>query len=235
MFKITIIEDDISIALDFEIVLHELGIKDINKFSSIEDALVSIQKIAPDLILLDIKLKGVDGLEIFKKINLSSTPVIVITGYQNQSMLDILTKNKVQSLMIKPVNHLALKYEIIKILEGKKAAEESSFTYLDFKSKLQKLAFSEILYLETEGNYTTIHTSDKKHIIKKSLAKVSMLLPLDTFQRIFRSIIVNLNHVESINYASNIVILGNGVKLALGAKYKSEIKTLMIKKYKVVK
>lgn len=235
MFEITIIEDDLSVVLDYEIVLHELGIKNISTFSSIESALESIEDKKPDLILLDLKLQGANGLDIFNKVNLTSLPVIVITGFQNESILDLLNKNKVQSLMIKPINHLALKYEIIKILESKKIAEDSSFTYLDFKSKLQKLAYSEILYLETEGNYTTIYTGTKKHIIKKSLAKVSKLLPKNKFQRIYRSIIVNLDRIDSINYLNNTVIVEKDITLALGAKYKSEIKNLMIKEFKVIK
>lgn len=235
MITVAIIEDDLSVSLDYEMVLSELGINKIKQYTSIEQAELKFKKEIPDLVFLDLKLDGVNGLEIFKKIDLEDSAVIVITGHQDEVLLDLLKTNKVASLMIKPINQLALKYEIIKVLEMKKSKSSSSFTYLDFKSKLQKLSFSDILYLETTGNYTTINTECGKHVVKKSLANVTNSLPAHQFQRIFRNLLVNIDKIQTVNYSTNLITLTNKVSLPIGLKYKQEIKQLLHKNFKIIK
>lgn len=69
MIKILVVEDEIIVALDIEKTLLKLGFKVTNKVTNYDDAIKSVKKNKPDIVLMDIKLKNSkDGIETAKDI-----------------------------------------------------------------------------------------------------------------------------------------------------------------------
>lgn len=67
------------------------------------------------------------------------------------------------------------------------------------KGCLTKIAYTEIVYLKGDGNYTTLVTRDKSFSLRNILKEFEELLPTDMFLRIHKSFIVNLEEIRTIS------------------------------------
>ena len=101
--------------------------------------------------------------------------------------------------------------------------QKKDYLFLNIQKKKVKIAFSEILYIESQKEYIKIVTTKKEYISKMSTNEIEDLLPAHLFKRIHRSFIVSILKVES--YTSEIVEV-NGVPIPIGRGYKDIIETL---------
>ncbi len=90
------------------------------------------------------------------------------------------------------------------------------------KNELSKLFVPNIQAIETEGNYCLIHTRDRKHVVKISLKKLKEQLSSRLFLQVHRNFMVQLSHVDSIDFSNNFLKIGSK-KFPLGATYKQQL------------
>jgi DNA-binding NtrC family response regulator len=104
MAHILIVEDDINLG---QILFQELkrNSHDVELVENGEAALARINKYIYDLMLTDLKLPGLDGIELLKKVKVStlSTIVIVMTGYASVDTAVVAMKNGAQDLFRNPL------------------------------------------------------------------------------------------------------------------------------------
>lgn len=102
--KILIVEDEEEFALLLEEILVELGYNVIGKCSSEKTALEMVEKERPDLVLMDIMLKGEEnGIKIAEKISRNyDIPVIYTTAYGTQTIVEKAKKTGAYGYLIKP-------------------------------------------------------------------------------------------------------------------------------------
>lgn len=87
----------------------------------------------------------------------------------------------------------------------------------------RKVAVREIAYLEAQRNYCNIHLSDGKYMsVSIPMVEVYEYLSPNTFKRIHRSFVVNLEHVDA--YIGNMVRLKNGKEIVIGREYRESIR-----------
>lgn len=103
--KIIIVEDEQIIANDIKYLLIAEGYEVLSLYDSGEEALASIEKLKPDLVLVDIALNGkMNGIElsdfIHKKYNI---PVIFVTAYSEKKTVDAAMKTKPSAYIMKPI------------------------------------------------------------------------------------------------------------------------------------
>ena len=112
--KILIVEDESIVAKDLETTLIRMGHKIVANVPSGEEAIKIATKKHPDLILMDIILKGkIDGIEATKKIlGLIDIPVIYVTAYTEDYILDRAIGTIPYAVLIKPIDTLKLKIAI---------------------------------------------------------------------------------------------------------------------------
>ncbi len=94
--KILIVEDENIIALDIRSMLEELGYMVSAIVSSGEESIQKASKMKPDLVLMDIKLKGsIDGVsageEIYKQFRI---PIVYLTAYSDQTTINRINNGK---------------------------------------------------------------------------------------------------------------------------------------------
>ncbi len=94
--KIMIVEDENIIALDIRSMLEDLGYMVLDIVSSGEESIQKVSKKKPDLVLMDIKLKGnIDGVsageEIFRQFRI---PIVYLTAYSDQATMKRINKGK---------------------------------------------------------------------------------------------------------------------------------------------
>ncbi|WP_330204215.1 two-component system response regulator [Cyanobacterium sp. DS4] len=102
--KIFIIEDEVIAAESLKLDLENLGYQVIGKANSQEKVLPKIKENRPDLILMDIRIKGdIDGIELAKKINqIICVPVIYLTAYADEKTLNRAMETSPYGYIVKP-------------------------------------------------------------------------------------------------------------------------------------
>ena len=232
--KIFIFEDDISISLDYEMILDKLGLLDFTIFKSIESAEKLILDSTPDLVILDIYLKDGIGLDLLPLLNKLHIPTIVVSAYTDDKFTSKALEYQAEAFLAKPVNPNTLKFEIKKIQNKIIEAEARNFIFVMGKNKLGKIRINEIEYLITEGNYTSFITKRKKYVVKKSLTSIMNQIDNPDFCKIFRNIVVNIDFINSIDYSNNTIITDLGHTIPLGNTYKNDLKLKTASKFKII-
>lgn len=193
-----------SILTDTEMVEVVACIEDPKK---VESAVIRLQ---PDILFLDIRMPGINGLEILENIRTYDfdLKVIYVTAYEKYIKHAI--KLNVVSYLLKPIDRLELKTLVEKLYVQKSLKDKEVITD---KVKLPVINGSvflkpeEIFKLVAEGAYTHIFTTDNQCIISGyNMGKLHQRLPEGRFMRINRGTLVNTDYIFQINRKNNVCI-----------------------------
>ena len=115
--RVLVVDDEPGIVEEIEIFLEEEGFE-VFTADSAKDGIALLMKTKPDLLILDMKLPDMSGIEVLKvsKEKSPRTKVIVNTGYVDQNVIDEAARLGRDAFMQKPFNLLALKEEIDRVL-----------------------------------------------------------------------------------------------------------------------
>jgi len=124
--KILIVEDEMLIALGLETRLESFGYSVCAKVLDSESAIEAVKKFYPDLVLMDIRIKGpVDGIETAKQIQaITFCPIIFITAYLDENTLDRAKATMPYGYLNKPVQERDLRITIQMALHKSKIEKE---------------------------------------------------------------------------------------------------------------
>ncbi len=111
--KVLIAEDEYLNLMGLKSIVERLGHKVIGEADDGKKAIELASKLEPDLILMDINMPSIDGIEAIREINKDTIrPVIIISGYHNQELLDRANEVGVFAYLVKPVDERALQSAI---------------------------------------------------------------------------------------------------------------------------
>ena len=183
-----------------------------------------------------------DGFQFIKNLKNKNFPVIITTAY-NQYALKAL-KNEAIDYLLKPIDSDDLNDTIKKIKkfnDKNQTAEKLEQILLNFNSKsLEKkitintdgklifLESEEILYAESDGNYSTLYLQDgQKILLTKKLKEVNQILPSESFFRVHNSFIVNLGKIKEFLKTDGYVVLKTNHKIPVSRQKKSDFLDLL--------
>lgn len=196
--KILIVEDEILIAEDLKDILLSFGANKIKMAHDKAGAIDTINEFKPDIVLLDIRMeKENDGLEIGKY--LQGKPNIIyiyITAHSDVAMVKKIIETQPAGYITKPIKKSDL-YASINLAISRKT-EDSEKKNLKIKDGYAHVFIpqDDILYIESDGNYINIITSNKKILSRQSLDSILPELNAKQFYKIHRSYIVNTDQVN---------------------------------------
>lgn len=154
---------------------------------------------AYDILLLDVEMKGVSGIELAKRIRADNNraEIVFITshfefvgeGYEVDAL----------HYLVKPISERKLMEVLSKA--AARLCVEAPYVVISCEGETVKLYESEILYAESFLHYLSIHTKKKEYKIKESMASFESRLSGD-FYRIHRSYLVSLKSVTRISRTS---------------------------------
>lgn len=229
-------------SLSWELTNFSDEIKVVASFTDAHEALDYLDKNGPDCLFLDIEMPKMDGFQFIQKIRNKDFPVIITTAY-NQYAIKAL-KSEAIDYLLKPIDTDDLKDTIAKIKKFNArmfSSERLERILLNFNNKsLQKkitistdgkllfLENEQILFVESDGNYSTVYLSDgQKIVLTKKLKEVREILPEDSFFRIHNSYIVNLNKIKEFIKTDGYVILQSNHKIPVSRQKKSDFLDLL--------
>jgi DNA-binding LytR/AlgR family response regulator len=178
-----------------------------------------------DLVFLDIRMPGIDGIEFAKTIQ-KDTLVIFTTAYPEYA-IDSYALDAIDYLM-KPVElgrfrkavEKACDYLLLLSEKSKKNHIETitqNHIFVKADHRIFRILFENILFIEGLKDYVIIQTGERKIITRITLKTIQEQLPQDIFMRVNKSYIINLNRIES--FDSNDIFIGKH-EIAIGITYK---------------
>ena len=164
-----------------------------------------------DMILLDYQLPDVNGMEIAKELRLrnAACSIIFVTQYP-QFVYDAFEVQPFR-FFVKPVSEEKLFSALDTFLENNKHLSPIVIVY---EGQQVTIDAKSIIYLEGDGKYCLVRTTDNTYRSSQTLSQVQSLLPAHCFYRIHKSYVVNMYYISSLQGSELILI--NGEKASVG-------------------
>jgi DNA-binding LytR/AlgR family response regulator len=233
-----IVEDDMIIAAKVSMQLTQLGYEVTGIVPRGEEAIRHVADNPPDIILLDINLKGtLDGIETAQAIlKMADIPIIYVTANTDEATFNRAKETRPHAFISKPIKNLdlqrAIELTVSRLSEKAKATVQttepihdmpegdddapfilSDRIFVKHKEKMVKLFLEDILYIEAERNYCRIFTKNKEYLLATTLKIMEEKLPLRRFIRVHRSFMVNLAQVDEVA-ESHVIINQKAIPLS---------------------
>src|ERR687883_459521 len=194
-----------------EMLKDDPGVEVVGECVNGREAIEAIQEHNPDLIFLDVQMPEIGGFEVLEALKSVQVPhVIFVTAYDQYAVrafevhaLDYLLKpfdrERFESAWRRAKAHILsarggeMEGRILAILEELKAGSKY-IERLVIKSggRVFFLDTDDIDWIEAEGNYVSVHSGKKSHLLRETISSLEAQLDPKKFRRIHRSSIVQL-------------------------------------------
>lgn len=202
----------------------------------------------PDLVFLDVQMPELDGFGVLQSLEPEQIPaVIFITAYDAYAVmafevhaLDYLLKpfdrERFTTALTRAKERLGTSppsgSAIEELLAEVRPAEEDTLTRLPVRSRGKSyfVQLDDVEWIEATGNYVTLHTGDRTHMVRGTMRRLEQLLDPQRFVRVHRSTMVGVAHIASISPTHSgdfTVALASGDEVSTGETYRAVIQALL--------
>lgn len=242
-----VIVDDEKLARDLlqEYLQQIPNIQIVGEASKGKDAVELIDKVKPDLVFLDVQMPGMTGFDVLEEIN--HDPFVIFCTAYDQYALKAFEKNAVD-YVLKPLDQERFRVAVERAISRMKVDENSvgellrnlktenktqydSHIFVQKSEKLLNLPVEEIVYLEASGDYTILTTKNDQFVSSSGIGKLEEILNPETFIRVHRSTIININNLKEIEKHFNggmVVKMLNGKSFPVSRTYAKLIRKKVV-------
>lgn len=239
--NVLVVEDESIVSKDIQHSLKKLGYNVVGAASTGEKAIELAGSEKPDVILMDIMLKGkMNGIEASDNIKEAyAIPVIFLTAYADEATLSKAKITQPYGYILKPFKEIDLhttiemaiykhskEQEIVKerdmlfsLMENK---DSKDFVFVKASSRLVKINNVDIYYIEALKDYVVIHTKGKRYTIHSTMKDIQAKMGEEDFLRVHRSYIVRLDKIATIEYP-NLTLEDIDKVIPIGGSYRDEL------------
>ncbi|TND08290.1 MAG: two component transcriptional regulator, LytTR family [Bacteroidetes bacterium] len=234
--KTILIDDEKDALFALRKLLEEFceGVEVCAEATSALSGLRLIQQHQPDVVFLDVEMPGGNGFDLLETLKTKPINIVFTTAYE-QYAINALRAGAVDYLL-KPIDLGELRDALMRVrarFERDETMQQASTEEYKIKIAQQGETFFipcvDILYIEGEGRYSTIHiTGGKKHLVSKNLKEFEDELSRHRFFRIHKSFLVNCRYVSRITHSDGgFVELSNGKQIEISRRRKMEFQEFM--------
>ena len=178
-----------------------------------------------DLIFLDINMPDINGMQLIQ--TLATKPMVIFTTAYSNYAVESYNLNAIDYLL-KPITFERFLAAVNKAsnlvsLQNKPSAKEDETGTVFIKSgpHTYQVKVADILYLEKDGNYITVHLKDKNILIRENMGDIFDLVPAADFVRVHKSFVVAIKHIAMIEVHQLVI---NGEKIPIGSTYREPLR-----------
>jgi two-component system LytT family response regulator len=176
---------------------------------------LAIHKI--DLLLLDIEMPGISGIELVKGLGEKRPLIIFISAKKDYAaaafdlnVVDFITKPITPARFLKAINKAK---EIFNLSTMFLSNSQDDFVFIRDSGVIRRIKLDDVNYLEAQGDYVKIYMNAKTHSVHSSLKSIEDKLPGKIFIRVHRSFIVNVGKIDTVE-GSTLIIHQNFVPVS---------------------
>ena len=238
--RILIVEDDMIIAANISLQLSNLGYEVTGIETKAEEAIHHALETKPDMILMDIQLRGqsngIDAAIAIRKY--LDIPLIYLTANVDDLSFQKAKETHPYAFIAKPFTNLNLERTIALVEEKIKEKQDQIAVVETFEgsledrifirnqNKLIKVMLDDILYVEADRNYCKITTTTQAYLIVSPLAKLCEKVDPRHFIRIHRSFVVNFSKLDAVTES---FVEVKGKLIPIGKQYKEDLHKMLNK------
>jgi two-component system LytT family response regulator len=217
-------------------------------------ALDLIRQHQPDLVLLDIQMPGIGGIEIVEALRDSPPPAIIFVTAFNDFAVEAFGVNAVDYL-VKPLdeerldqalervrsdieNRSALERatelgQLVQALRADQQAQDARYTrhlWVAVRERVVRIPAKDIIWVEAAGDYVIIHTADRDYMMPDSLRALGERLDPSSFLRIHRGSIVNRSAIQEVirlRFGRAMLQLSTGAVLNVGRNFRHQLERIL--------
>lgn len=209
------------------------------------EAVEAINSQSPELVFLDVQMPGLGGFEVIEELGKGKIPYVVfVTAYDQYAIrafevhaLDYILKpfdrerferswQRARDQILRDRNG-GTNQRILALLEDLKAGNK----YLErlvikASGRIYFLETNEIDWVEADGNYVSVHSGKKTHLLRETISSLEQQLDPKKFVRIHRSSIVRLDRIRELKpwfHGEYRIILLDGTQLTLSRNYRDRL------------
>lgn len=240
--NVFVVEDESIVSKDIQHSLKKLGYTIVGSASTGDKAIEMLQTDKPDIVLMDIMLKGsltgIETAEIIKK--QMSIPVIFLTAYADEATLSKAKISEPYGYILKPYKEIDLQtsieiaiykhqkeQDVVKerdflysIVDNKEKSHE--FIFVKSNSKLVKINTKDIYFVEALKDYVVINTFNTRYTIHSTMKEIESKMGNTDFLRVHRSFIVRLDKISSIEFP-NLTLENDKKSIPIGGSYRDDL------------
>jgi two-component system, LytTR family, response regulator len=211
-------------------------------------AVTMIDDLHPDLVLLDVQMPELDGLEVVRAVGVDQMPAVVfVTAYDEHALAAF--ELHAFDYILKPVNRARFTSAIDRIVglvrsesvdATRRPLTELVNAWQTERGSLVRLAVrgggsgrvlfvrvADIDWIEADDDQVKVHTRGTTHVHRSTLTHLEQRLPPARFLRVHRSILVNVDRIQEIQpwfQGDWLIVLADGTKLQSGKSYRSRVR-----------
>lgn len=199
------------------------------------EALRVLRDTEVDAVFLDIRMPGLDGMELARVLRRFARPpaIVFVTAYDDGAVdaFDLGVTDYVR----KPVRAERLAESLRRVAAGTPTApapakREDELIPVELAGTTRMLPRSSVRWVEAQGDYARLHTSDASHLVRVSLATLAERWADAGFVRIHRSYLVQLRLVAELRLTqSGYVVSVDGTELPVSRRHTRELKDKLIR------
>lgn len=236
-----VIEDESIVSKDIQHSLKKLGYNVVGAASTGEKAIELAAELKPDVVLMDIMLKGqMTGIDAAEQIKSTmSVPVIYLTAYADEGTLAKAKVTEPYGYIIKPFKeidiHTSIEMALYKHQKESEVRKErdllyalvdnkesKDFIFVKSNSRLVKLKTEDIYFVEALKDYVVINALNSRYTIHSTMKDIEKKLPSEDFIRVHRSYIVRLDKIAAIEQP-NLILENDKKVIPIGGSYKDDL------------
>ncbi len=234
----TLIVDDEPLAIErMQVLCAEMRqLTVVGTASDGESALRLAEKLSPDLLLLDMTMPGMDGLQVAKAAKDQDTnpAVIFVTAHENFAVeaFDL----EAIDYVLKPVAsdrlERAIERAIARRSEGDEPEESGQWLsefWVPHRSELLRIEAAEVFRIDAERDYVRLHVGGTSYLLLQTIAGLEEKLDPEKFIRIHRSTILRRDYIRGLKHEGLGVWcaeLEDGEELRIGRTYLKRVKAM---------
>lgn len=198
-FTCVVLDDDsLSLTIVSKLLQEHGQIQLLETFQKPEDAYAYLLQHKVDLLILDVDLNGVNGIEMLREFP-KKIPVIVISSYDEYAIQAF--DASVLDYVLKPLQKMrffkALSKAIDEIERNSTPQLQESAIFVRKNDSYVKVAVKDIMFLRSDGDYIEIITSETKYLIISTMDALLNKINSSDFIRVHRSFAIPVSKVQS--------------------------------------
>ena len=203
----------------------------IKSCANVFEVIEAMQKDCIDLLISDIQMPDMTGMEFARSLN--KRPIIIFSTAYSEYAIESFELD-VADYLLKPIefprflqavykakNRYEMKLPAKEIISERKSdIAKDDFIMVKDGTKMHKIDFADLLYIEGQREYVTFHTTKKKITALYAMKHLEDFLPKDRFMRVHKSFIVAVKFIEMVE--GNMLKV-SGEKIPIGGSYKNDL------------
>lgn len=223
MILSSVIVEDLQVAADYLAkCCAKSGLLEVKgHFPNVEEALQFLNQHSVDLLFLDVEMPGANGFELLDR--LAYSPKVILTTSKTEYAYNAFEYN-VSDFLKKPFTYQRFIEAVQKVMaptpENNINSTATDHIYIKTDGKLIRLNNSDILYIESMGDYVKFVSNDKKYITHNTIKNLEEKVNKQCFLKTHRSYIINVEKIDDIR--ENLLFI-KGNEIPISKAHRSEV------------